>query len=113
MVLLPTLVFGAQVERARVLQVRGKDDRLVAGLTRELDTQVPRVERDEGELEVVGLEVFLGELVEAGDGVAEGASVPDVFPRERGQAGWSGDQRETSRERRGEVKRSEAYCTEA
>lgn len=38
---LPSLVLGAQVEGARVLQVGGKDDGLIASLTGQLDAEIP------------------------------------------------------------------------
>lgn len=84
---LPSLVFGAQVEGARVLQVGREDDGLVARLTRQLDAQVPRVERDKGKLEVVLGEVLGSELVEAADGIAERACIADVLPCQRREAG--------------------------
>jgi hypothetical protein len=84
---LPSLVLGAQVKGARVLQVGGEDDGLVASLTGQLNTQVPRVERDESKLDVVLDKVFLGKLVEAVDGVAERACIADVLPGEGGKAG--------------------------
>jgi hypothetical protein len=81
---LPALVLGAQIECARVLEVGGQDNGLVAGLAGQLDTQVPRVEGDKGELVVVGNNVFLGEAVEAVDGVAERAGIADLVPGEGG-----------------------------
>jgi hypothetical protein len=79
---LPSLVFAAEVERARVLEVRWQDDRLVTGLARQLYTEVPRVEGHEGKLQVLGNEVFLSKGIEAIDGVPESSSVADVFPCE-------------------------------
>ncbi len=90
MVLLPSLVFGAELEGARVLEVGGQDDRLVAGLAGELDAQVPGLEGDEDEVEVLRGEVLRGEGVEAVDGVPEGAGVPDVLPGQGGQTRWKG-----------------------
>ena len=84
MVGLPALVLGAQIECARVLEVGGQHNGLVAGLTGQLDAQVPRVEGDKGKFVVVGDNVFLGEAVEAVDGVAEGAGVADLIPGEGG-----------------------------
>lgn len=81
MVLLPVLVFGAEVKGARVLQVWGEDDGFVPSLSRKLNAQIPRVQRDKCKLKVLGKE-FLGELVEAGDCVAEGACGADVLPGE-------------------------------
>lgn len=84
---LPSLVLGAKVEGARVLQVGGKDDGLIASLTGQLDTEVPRVKSDKGKLVVVLDEVLLGELVEAVDGIAEGACIADVLPGKGCKAG--------------------------
>jgi hypothetical protein len=84
---LPSLVLGAQVEGARVLQVRRENDGLVASLTGQLDAEVPGVKSDKGELEVVLGEVLLGELVETVDGIAERASVADVLPGKGCKAG--------------------------
>lgn len=38
---LPSLILGAQVEGARMLQVGGEDDGLIASLTGQLDTEIP------------------------------------------------------------------------
>lgn len=84
---LPSLVFGAQVEGARVLQVGGKDDGLIASLTGQLDAEIPRVKSDKGKLMVVLDEVLLGELVEAVDGIAERACITDMLPGKRCKAG--------------------------
>lgn len=84
---LPSLVLGTQVEGARVLQVRGKDDGLVASLTGQLDAEIPRVQSYKGKLVVVLGEVLLGELVQAVDGIAERACVADVLPGKRCKAG--------------------------
>ena len=85
-VLLPTLVFGAQVKSPAVLEVRGQDYGLVAGFPGQLDAHVPGVECHEGEFEVLGEEVLLGEGVEAVDGIAEGSCGADMFPGEGSQA---------------------------
>ena len=42
-VCLPPLVFRAQVEGTRVLEVRRENDGLVAGFARQLDAEVPRI----------------------------------------------------------------------
>jgi hypothetical protein len=52
-VLLPSLVFGTELEGAGVLQIGGKHDRLVAGLAGELDPQIPGLEGNEDEVEVL------------------------------------------------------------
>ena len=81
------MVLGAQVEGARVLQVRGKDDGLVASLAGQLDAEIPRVQSYKGKLEVVLGEVLLGELVQTVDGIAERACIADVLPGKRCKAG--------------------------
>lgn len=87
-VLLPPLVFGAELEGPRMLQVGGQHDRLVARLARELDAQVPCLQGDEDEIQVLRRQVLRGEGIEAVDGVPEGAGVPHMFPRQGGQARW-------------------------
>lgn len=83
---LPALVFGAQVEGARVLQVCGQHHSLVSGLAGQLHTQIPRIQGHKGKLEVLVGQVFLGEGIESGDGIAEGTCGADVFPGQGGQA---------------------------
>lgn len=77
-----------------MLQVWWEDDSLVSGLTRKLDTKIPRIKRDEGELEVVGNEMLLGELIEAVDGVTEGSCVTNVLPGQGGQTRFETSQYE-------------------
>ena len=90
---LPSLVLGTQVEGARVLQVRGKDDGLVASLAGQLDAEIPRVQSYKGKFVVVLGEVLLGELVQAVDGIAERACIADVLPGKRCKAGCTTCQR--------------------
>lgn len=52
-VLLPSLVFSAKVESARVLKVGREDDRLVASFSGKLDTQIPGLERHKDEIEIL------------------------------------------------------------
>ena len=84
--LLPALIFGAEVEGARVLQVRRQHDRLVSSFTRQLNPQVPGIQGDKRKLQVVSEEVFLCELIKPVDGFAESARVLDMLPGERRQA---------------------------
>lgn len=81
------LVFSAEVKRASVLQVRGEDDGLVTGFPWELHAQVPSIEGGKGEFAVFGYEMLGCKGVEPVNGIAEGASVPDMLPCEGGQAG--------------------------
>lgn len=85
-VLLPSLVLGAEVEGARMLEVGGEDNGLVPGFSGELDTQVPSVEGDEDEVEVLRVEMLGGEGVKAIDSVPEGTSVTNVLPSQGCQA---------------------------
>jgi hypothetical protein len=85
-VLLPALILCSQVKGAGVLEVGREDDGLVASLTRKLDAQVPRVEGDEGEVEVLCRQVLGRKGVKAVDSIAEGPSIANVFPSQGGQA---------------------------
>lgn len=69
-----------------MLKVRRQDDRLVTGFTRQLDSQVPCVQGDKREFQVVGQEVLLCELVNPIDGFAESAGMLDMVPSQGGQA---------------------------
>lgn len=82
------LVFGTEIEGARVLEVWRENNSFVPCFTWQLHAEVPRFEGDEGKLGVVRDQVFLGKLVEAIDGVTEGTCVLDVLPGESGQTGW-------------------------
>lgn len=85
--LLPALVLGAQVKGARVLEVGGQHDGLVAGFTGQLDTQIPGIQGDKGKVEIRRGQMLRGKGVEAINGIAKGAGVANVFPGEGGQAG--------------------------
>jgi hypothetical protein len=85
-VLLPSLVLGAEVEGTGVLQIGGEHNRLVAGLAGELYTQVPGIEGDENEVEILRCQVLGGERVESVDSISKGTSVPNVFPSQGRQA---------------------------
>ncbi len=89
-VLLPSLVFGAEVEGARVLEIGGENDGLVSGLARKLDSEVPSVESDEDKVEVLGGQVLGSKGVESGDCISKGTRVPDVLPSQGSQARWRG-----------------------
>lgn len=86
MVLLPPLVFRTEIERSRVLEVGRKNDGLIACLAGKLDTEIPRIEGHEGELEVLGQQMFLGKGIEPVDSIPEGTCRPDMFPGQGGQA---------------------------
>ena len=67
-----------------MLEVGWEDDGFVTSFAGELDAEIPRVERDEGELEVVWDQVFLGKLIETGCSVTEGTGITNMLPGEGG-----------------------------
>lgn len=77
---LPPLVFSAKVEGAGVLQVWRQNHGLVTGLSRKLDTEIPRVQGNKGELQVLAQQVLLSKRVEAVDGVPKGSCRADMLP---------------------------------
>ncbi len=87
-VLLPSLVFRAEVKSSRVLEVRRQNHSFVSGFPGQLNPQIPGIERDEDEIQILGCEVLGGEGIEAIDCVPESASVSNVLPCEGGQARW-------------------------
>lgn len=58
MVLLPSLVLGSQVEGAGVLEVWWKHDGLVASFAGKLDAQIPCIEGNEDEVQVLRVELL-------------------------------------------------------
>lgn len=52
--LLPTLVFGAKVESARVLKVRGEHNSFVTSLTGQLDTKIPSIQGNKHKVQGLG-----------------------------------------------------------
>lgn len=80
MVLLPSLIFGAEVEGTRVLKVGGEHNGLVSGFSGKLDAQVPGVEGHKDEIEVLRVKMLGGESIEAIDSVPESTSISNVFP---------------------------------
>lgn len=85
MVLLPSLVLGAEIEGTGVLQVRGQHNGLVASLARHLDAEVPSIERDEDEFEVLGRQVFGSECIDASDSVPKGTGISNMLPGQGSQ----------------------------
>lgn len=85
-VLLPSLVLGAEVEGTRVLEVGGKHHGLVSGFSGKLDAQIPGVEGHKDEVKVLGVEMLGGEGIEAIDSVPESASISNVLPCQSCQA---------------------------
>lgn len=90
MVLLPSLIFLAQVKGSRVLKVGRQNDSLVASLTGQLDTQVPGIECDKDKVEVLRGKVFGSKGIEAVNGIAEASGVSNMLPGECGKARWRG-----------------------
>jgi len=80
MVLLPALVFRAEIKGARMLEVRWEYDCLVASFTRKLDAQIPRVQCNERELKVVWKQELLGKCIEAVDRVTERTGCTNMLP---------------------------------
>lgn len=85
-----------------MLEVWGKNNGLVPSLTRQLDAEVPRVKSDKSKLEVFGGNVLGVEVVEAFDGITEGASVADLVPGKGCQAGCASKGAGLAEARRGE-----------
>ena len=69
-----------------MLQVGWENYRLIPSFAGKLDAKIPGIKCDECELEVLGCNVLGVEVVEAFDGVAEGAGVADLVPGQSGQA---------------------------
>ncbi len=86
MVLLPSLIFGPQIEGPRVLQVRRKNNGFITCFSRKLDTHIPRIQRYEGKLEVFRQEVVLRECIKAVNCIPEGSCRADMFPGKGRQA---------------------------
>lgn len=80
MVLLPSLVLGAEIEGSRVLQVWRKHHSLVSSLSRQLHAEIPGIKREEDEVLILRGKLFGSKRVESVDGVPESTSVPDMFP---------------------------------
>jgi hypothetical protein len=79
-VLLPSLVFGAKIEGSGVLQVRWEDDCLIAGFAGKLNSKIPAVEGDEGEVEWLWDEMLGGKGIESVYRIPEGTCIANVFP---------------------------------
>lgn len=89
-VLLPALVFSAEVEGSRVLQIGGEDNSLVTSLAGKLNPEVPRIESDKGKVEVLGGQVLGSKSIESRDRISKGSRVSDVLPSEGSQARCEG-----------------------
>ena len=70
-----------------MLQVSGYDDRFVSSFSGQLDPQVPSIQCDKGELEILGYKVLLSKMVKTSHCIAEGAGIADVLPCQGGEAG--------------------------
>jgi hypothetical protein len=93
---LESLVLSTETEQDRVLHVGGQNDALITGLTRHLDTEIPRSQRDECELgsstraSVLVHQVLAGIRIKRSDSIAIAASLLDMLPGEggKGRAQW-------------------------
>lgn len=91
MVGLESLVFSTKTKEHRVLEVCWQNNVLVTSLTRQLYTQVPWGQSNEGEswwVAWTGIlvdEVFTSISGEGIKGITESASIANMFPSERGQ----------------------------
>jgi hypothetical protein len=81
---LPALVFGAQVEASRVLQIWGQYNSLITSFSRQLNTQVPGIEGDKSEFQLLLKQAFLRESIDAVNGISEAACVADLVPGQGG-----------------------------
>lgn len=86
MVLLPALVFGSKVKGSRVLEIGRQDHSLVTSLAGKLDTKIPGIESDEGEVKILRGQMLGCKGVEPVDSIAEGSCIPNMLPGESGQA---------------------------
>jgi hypothetical protein len=86
-VLLPSLVLGAEIEGTGVLQVWGENDGLVAGFAGELDSKIPGIEGHKREVEILRYQMLRSKCIEAVDCVPKSACIANMFPGERRQAG--------------------------
>lgn len=80
MMLLPSLVFGPQIERPGVLEIWREHNGFVAGFSGELDPEVPSIQGYEDEVEVLRVEMLGGEGIETVNSVPERPGIPNVLP---------------------------------
>ena len=86
MILLPALIFCAEVVGTRVLEVWWQDDGFVPSFSGELNPQVPGIKSDEDEVQTLADEVLLSKCVDGRDCIAERASVSNMLPSQSRQA---------------------------
>jgi hypothetical protein len=79
-VLLPALIFGAEVKGARMLQIRGQNDCFIPSFSGKLHSEIPRIKSNEDEVEVLGDQVFVGKRIKSIDRISKGSRVSYVFP---------------------------------
>lgn len=79
-VLLPSLVFGSQIKRPRVLEIWREHNGFVASFSGELNPEVPSIQGYEDEVEVLRVKVLGGKGIETVNCVPECPSIPNVFP---------------------------------
>ena len=78
--LLPSLVFDAEVKGFRVLKVWWQHNGFIASFTGQLNSEIPRVKGNKGEVEVLSGQMFLCKRIEAVDCIAESPCIADMFP---------------------------------
>lgn len=69
-----------------MLEVWGEDDGLVPSLAGKLHAEVPRVESDKDEVEVLGGKVLVGERVKPVDRISKRPGISNMFPSQRREA---------------------------
>lgn len=88
MKLLPACILLTEIKGSGVLEVWRQNGGFVASFTWQLDTEVPSIQGDEGELIVVRSDMLMDEGIEARDSILERARATHVFPSQSGQARW-------------------------
>ena len=86
MMLLPSLIFGSEIEGSRVLEVWWQYNCFVASFTGKLNSEVPGIEGNEGEVEVLGGQMFGCKCIKSVDCIAEGPCIANMLPSESCQA---------------------------
>lgn len=63
-----------------MLQVRRQHNCLVSGFSGELNSEVPSIQSNEDEVEVLGRQVLGSKRVESSDGIPKSTGIPNMFP---------------------------------
>ena len=78
--LLPSLIFGSQVECTGVLKVWRQDNSLISGLAGQLNSQIPGIQSDKNKVETLGCDVLVGKRIKSVDGITKASSIPNMLP---------------------------------